>query len=107
MTARIRRPYYDLIRSGAKEYEVRDYSLEGVDAIWYVDSGTSEGLSLRRLSGATSFSRDQDQLVACLSAVGRKEFYGLFPPSSEGGPSVLWAARIGEEVSMEQLLEAK
>ena len=104
VTARIQRSYYNLIQKGIKKYEVRDCPFEGADAIWYIDSETNKGLSLQRLSKASPFSRNQDELTMRLSAVDGTEFYELFPPSSEGGPSVLWVARIGEEVPMEQLL---
>lgn len=103
ITAKIRPNYYSLIVSGFKRFEVRSESFGQADAIRYIDSVDGTFLGIRRILGVTHLNRSQDDDAKRYAAIGEDDFYRLFPRPEDGGPYELWAAKIGDDVTLDQL----
>lgn len=103
-TAKLRRTFFELIETGTKRHEVRSTSLDGVDAFYFVDSETHEPLGIFRVIDVFKIDRLDDDVAIKLAAIGQDEFYSLFPRPADGGPEVLWVAKLGENVTLDALL---
>lgn len=103
-SAKIRRPFYELIRAGVKRYEVRTAPLSNVDAFVFRDDHSGEVLDILRIEEAFPVERDDDQLALRLSGIGAGDFRELFPRPEDGGPERLWVAKLGERVSFDELM---
>ena len=105
VVAKMRDCFFDLIRSGAKRYEVRDEPFEGAQAILYVRPEDGKELGLYRIKDVFKLPRSEDARLVRLSGISEDEFYELFPSVADEGPAELWVARIGEPINLECLLE--
>lgn len=103
-TARIRKEFFQLIELGIKKYEVRSESLEGVDAMYFLDDKTDKLLTIRLVESVEVVNRSDDARVLKLSAIEDKEFRVLFPSPIDGGPSSLWIAKLGPAIDLNVLL---
>ena len=105
VTAKMRRRFFRMILDGRKPFEVRDESLDGVQAIRYVDAENGEELGTYRLGHVLDMERTCDGELMQLAGIGPTDFYELFPPTEDGGPSRLWAAELLERTTLDRLLE--
>lgn len=104
ITAKMQSRFFDLVLAGTKRYEVRDEPFGDAQAIRYIDSEDGRELGIYRIEETLQLRRDEDDRLIDLAGISKDEFYELFPPVSDGGPSKLWVARIGEPIDIRHLL---
>lgn len=104
ITAKMREEYYRLVLKGQKRCEVRDESLEGVQAIRYVSADDGHELGIYRIGRIVCMDRKHDEELITMAGIRPSDFYSLFPGEREGGPSRLWAAELLGRTTLERLV---
>lgn len=104
ITAKMRDEYFRLIVEGKKHCEVRDESLEDVQAIRYISATDGHELGIYKTGRIVSMNRSRDDELITLAGILPSDFYSLFPKESHGGPPRLWAAELLERTTLEELV---
>ena len=104
VTAKMQEKYYRLIIDGRKRCEIRDESLEGIQAIRYISAEDGHELGIYRTGRIISMDRGHDKELIAMAGIRPSDFYTLFPEESGGGPSRLWAAELLGKTPLETLV---
>ena len=79
VTAKMQEKYYRLIIDGRKRCEIRDESLEGIQAIRYISAEDGHELGIYRTGRIISMDRGHDKELIAMAGIRPSDFYTLFP----------------------------